>query len=98
LSGKIKQIAENNTIGFAVCFDGITGIGIGENLGWVLDPKNAELRLKLRNAFSDWYDAANNEQSPECIILAVKITKAAIFRDHGAVKYSLDFENKREAE
>jgi hypothetical protein len=97
-SGKARQIAANNNAAFAVHFEGISGNGIVENLGWVLDPKNADLRSKLRKAFRDWYDAANNEQSQECIILAVRITKAVIIRDHGAVKYSLDFANMREAE
>ena len=32
-------------------------------LGWVLNPKNAELRVKLRRAFTDWYDQANHSQT-----------------------------------
>ena len=47
-SNKMLQIAQNKETAFAVCFEGIYGHGIGENLGWVLDPKNAELRVKLR--------------------------------------------------
>jgi len=31
-----------------------TASGIGENLGWVLDPKNSDLRGKLRTAFASW--------------------------------------------
>ncbi|MEG0239753.1 hypothetical protein [Anaerorhabdus sp.] len=96
LSNKMKQIVNNNVVSFSVCFEGITGIGIGENLGWVLDPKNADIRAKVRKTFADWYDAANNEQDENCVILAIHITKATIFKDHGATVYNLDFENKKE--
>ena len=97
-STKMLQIAQNQEVAFAVCFEGISGNAIGENLGWVLDPKNAELRTKLRKTFADWYDAANNEQSENCVILAIRITTAAIFKDHGAVRYQLDFVNKVDVE
>jgi hypothetical protein len=78
--------------------EGISGHGIGENLGWVLDPKNAELRAKLRHAFADWYDHANNEHDEHCVILAIRITRGTIFRDHGAVRYNMDFVNNVETE
>lgn len=97
-SNKMQQIAQNKEVAFAVCFEGISGNGIGENLGWVLDPKNAELRAKLRKAFADWYDIANNEQDENCVILAIRITRCTIFRDHGAVRYNMDFVNKVETE
>ncbi|MBN1370920.1 MAG: hypothetical protein JW987_03090 [Anaerolineaceae bacterium] len=97
-SNKIQQIARNKEVAFAVRLEGISGNGIGENLGWVLNPKNAELRAKLRQAFSDWYDQANNEQDENCVILAIRLTKGRIFRDHGAVRYNLDFVNKCETE
>ena len=97
-SAKIRQIAQNQEVSFAVCFKGISGSGIGEDLGWVLDPKNAKLRTKLRAAFAEWYDHANNEKDENCCILAIRITRAAIFRDHGAVRYNMDFVNKTEAE
>lgn len=97
-SNKMQQIAQNKNVAFAVCFEGISGNGVGENLGWVLDPKNAEIRTKLRKAFADWYDEANNEQDESCVIMAIRITKATIFRDHGAVRYDMDFVNKFEIE
>ena len=90
-SNKMRQIAQNRAVAFAVCFEGISGSGTAENLGWVLDPKNAELRAKLRKTFAAWYDQANNEQDENCVILAVRITQATIFRDHGAVFHRLDF-------
>ncbi len=97
-SQKMQQIAHNNEVAFAVRLEGISGHGIGENLGWVLDPKNAELRVKLRQAFADWYDHANNEQDEDCVILAIRITRGTIFKDHGAVRYTMDFVNKVETE
>ena len=97
-SNKMQQIAHNKEVAFSVCFEGIYGHGIGENLGWVLEPKNAALRTKLREAFADWYDDANNEQNENCVILAIHITSATIFRDHGAVRYKLDLANKVEVE
>ncbi|MDR0411809.1 MAG: pyridoxamine 5'-phosphate oxidase family protein [Treponema sp.] len=95
---KMRQIAKNHEVSFAVCFEGISGNGTGENLGWVLEPKNAELRTKLRTAFAEWYDHANNEKDENCCILAIRITRARIFRDHGAVRYNMDFVNETEAE
>jgi len=40
----------------------------------VLKPENAEIRSKLRNAFRDWYEEANNEKDEDCIILAIEVT------------------------
>ena len=61
-SNKMQQIAKNPAVSITVCLEWFTAIGTGENLGWVLDPKNAELRTKLRKAFAAWYDKANNEK------------------------------------
>ena len=47
LSNKIKQIESKPEV--AVCaVDWFSGHGNGRNLGWVPDPQNAEIRLKLR--------------------------------------------------
>ena len=97
-SSKMQQIAKNNEVAFTVCFEWFSGNGIGENLGWVLDPKNAELRTKLRKAFAEWYDDANKEENENCIILAVRITRGVVIKDHGAVRYNMDFINKTETE
>ncbi len=97
-SKKMQQINQNNEVAFSVCTEWFSGNGIGENLGWVLDPKNAELRTRLREVFANWYDIANNEQDENCIILAIRITRATVIKDHGAVRYHMDFENKVETE
>ncbi len=97
-STKMRQIAQNKEVAFSVCLQWFSGNGIGENLGWVLDPKNAELRTKLRKTFAEWYDHANNEQNENCVILAIRITRATVIKDHGAERYNMDFVNKVETE
>ena len=92
LSNKMKQIESNSQI--AVCaVDWFSGHGEGRNLGWVLDPKNAEIRLKLREAFV-WYDDANDEQDPNCCILEIRLTDGMLIKDHHAIRYQIDFTNK----
>ena len=92
LSNKVKQIEANPEV--AVCaVDWFTGHGIGKNLGWVMKPENAEMRLKLREAF-EWYDHANNEQDENCCILEIRMTDGMIIKDHHAIRYQVDFTNK----
>jgi hypothetical protein len=47
-------------------------------------------------AFAKWYDDANNEKDENCCILAVRITSCTVIKDHGAVRYNMDFVNKVE--
>lgn len=92
-SNKMKQIEAAPEV--AVCaVDWFSGHGIGQNLGWVLDPKNADIRSKLREAFSAWYDHANNEQDKNCCILEIHLTDGMLVKDHFAVRYKVDFVNK----
>jgi len=93
-SNKMQQIAQNPEVSIAVCFGWFTANGIGENLGWVLDPKNAELRTKLRTAFAEWYDQANNEKDENCCILAIRLTKGTLNINHWEKLYHMDFVNK----
>jgi len=96
-SSKMLQIAQNNEVAVAPCFGWFHASGIGENLGWVLDPKNAELRTKLRSAFEKWYDDANNENDKNCCILAIRLTKGIININHHEKLYHMDFTNKSAA-
>lgn len=96
-STKMLQIEQNPEVAFTVCGESISGNGIGENLGWVLDPKNAELRTKLRKVFAVWYDYANNENDENCCILAIRITKCTVVKDHGAERFYIDLVNKVES-
>ena len=93
-SSKMQQIAQNNQVAIAPCFGWFTANGIGENLGWVLDPKNAEIRTKLRSAFEKWYDSANNENDKNCCYLAIRLTKGLININHHEKLYHMDFVNK----
>ncbi len=95
-SNKMRQIAKNKEVAFAVNAEWFSGNGIGENLGWVLDPKNADLRTKLRKVFAAWYDEANNEKDENCCILAIHFTRGTVIKDHHAVRYDMDFLNKIE--
>lgn len=96
-STKMLQFEQNPEVAFTVCGEMISGNGIGENLGWVLDPKNADLRTKLRKVFAAWYDYANNENDENCCILAIRITKCTVVKDHGAERFFMDLVNKVES-
>lgn len=92
-SNKIKQIKKNPAVSIAVSGEWFTAIGQGENLGWVLDPKNAELRSKIRKAFV-WYDEVNNENDKGCCFLAIRLTKGTLNINHWEKLYHFDFEKK----
>ena len=94
LSNKMKQIKENPEVSVASCSEMFTANGIGINLGWVMDPKNLELRNKLRSAFSGWYDNANNEEDENCCILAIHLKKGTLNINHWEKLYFMDFEKK----
>ena len=91
LSNKMKQIEKNPEI--AVCaVDWFSGHGIGKNLGWVLDPQNAEIRAKIRKEFV-WYDDVTNEQDKNCCFLEISLTDGMLIKDHHAIRYQIDFVN-----
>lgn len=93
-SNKMMQIADNSEVSIAGYLDMFTANGVGKNLGWVLDPKNADLRKKLRTTFEGWYDEANNEEDKNCCILAIYLTKGTLNVNHWEKLYHMDFENK----
>lgn len=95
-SSKIKQIEINPEVSICSASEMFTASGVGENLGWVLDPKNAELRLKLRKAFAAWYEIANNENDKNCCILAIKLKKGTLNINHWEKLYHMDFINRQE--
>ncbi len=93
LSTKVKQIEANPDV--AICsIDWFTGHGKAKNRGWILAPENAEIRLKLREAFSAWYDMANNEQDKNCCIIEIRLTDGMLIKDHHALRYKIDFLNE----
>jgi hypothetical protein len=92
LSNKMKQIEANPDV--AVCaVDWFSGHGVGRNLGWVLEPQNAEIRAKLREAFV-WYGDVNNEQDKNCCILELRLTGGMLIKDHHVLRYQIDFAGK----
>jgi len=93
-SSKMVQIANNNEVAIAVNFEWFTASGIGENLGWVLKPENADLRTKLRKAFEKWYDMANDEKDENCCYLAIRLTEGLINLNHHETLINMDFVNK----
>lgn len=93
-SNKVLQIEDNQEVSIAGYEEMFTANGIGENLGWVLKPENAALRDKLRTAFANWYEFANDESDENCCILAVHLTKGTMNVNHWEKLYHLDFENK----
>ena len=92
-SSKMKEIAANNEVAIAPCHGWFTASAVGENLGWVLDEKNAAVRDKLRTAFT-WYDAVNDESDKNCVFLAIRLTNGIININHHEKLYYMDFANK----
>lgn len=95
-SNKMRQIELNPEISIASASEMFTASGFGENLGWVLDPKNADIRQKLRTAFAAWYDMANNEKDENCCFLAIRLTKGTLNINHWEKLYHMDFVNRKE--
>lgn len=99
-SNKMLEIEMNQEVAFSVDRRNIFGSGVAENLGWVLDPKNVELRSKLRRVFAKWYDEANNELDENFCYTAIRIKKITIVTGHGPTtkRYDLDLENQIEVD
>ncbi|MDD4496168.1 MAG: pyridoxamine 5'-phosphate oxidase family protein [Eubacteriales bacterium] len=88
LSNKMKQIEVNPEV--AICGEWFTAHGIGENLGWVRDDKNAEIVSKLRAAFAEWYDNGHtNEDDPNTCVLRIRLTDGVLFNN--GTRYDIDF-------
>lgn len=94
MSNKMLQIGQNPQVSVAGHQDMFTASGVGENLGWVLEPSNSELRAKLRKTFSAWYDEANNEQDKNCCIMAIRLVKGTMNVNHWEKLYHMDFVKK----
>jgi hypothetical protein len=93
-SNKMQQIAKNPEVSVCSSSEMFTASGVGESLGWVLDPKNAALRTKLRAVFASWYDKANNENDENCCILAVRLQRGTLNINHWEKLYHMDFVNR----
>jgi general stress protein 26 len=88
LSTKMRQIAKNPRV--AICGDWFTAHGVGENMGHILLPENADIASRLRAVFAEWYDNGHiNEDDSNTCILRVRLTDGVLF-SHG-VRYDMDF-------
>lgn len=92
---KTLEIEKNNEV--SICgLDWFTAYGIAENLGWVKDEKNAEIRAKMKKYFT-WFDAHAGEDSPNSIVLKITLTEGVITdneQKYGDWQYKVDFINK----
>lgn len=92
---KSLQIEKNNEV--SVCgFDWFTFQGIAENLGWVKDEKNAEIRAKFKKIFG-WFDEVGDEDNPNSIVMRITLTEGTIIdheKKYGENIYEIDFTNK----
>lgn len=92
---KMLQIEKNNEV--SVCGLGwYTFQGRAENLGWVKDEKNAEIRAEFKKIF-DWFDEVGDEDNPNSIVLRITLTEGTIIDNaekYGEKQYEIDFINK----
>lgn len=92
---KTLQIEKNNEV--SVCgMEDYALHGIAENLGWVKDEKNAEIRAKFKKVFN-WFDEVGDEDNHNSIVLRITLTEGTIIdneRKYGEQMYDIDFINK----
>lgn len=93
-STKMRQIAANPEVAVCIIVENFTADGIGENLGWVCDEKNAAMMTKLREIFAAWYHEANNDDDPNTCLLRVRLTKGLWNDPHKGLRKEIDFVNK----
>jgi len=92
---KMAEIEKNNEV--AICgMDWFVANGTAENLGWVKDERNADIRAKMKKIFF-WFDDHGGEDSPDSIVLRITLTSGTIIDNeekYGKWKYEIDFANK----
>jgi general stress protein 26 len=92
---KTQEIEKNNEVAIGG-IDWFVAQGTAENLGWVKDEKNAEIRAKMKKYFA-WFDDHGGEDSPDSIVLRVTLTEGTITdneKKYGEWQYKVDFVNK----
>ncbi len=92
---KMLEIGKNNEV--SICgLDLLVAQGIAENLGWVKDEKNAEIRAKMKKFFT-WFNAHGGEDSPSSIVLRITLKEGTITdndQKYGEWQYKVDFTKK----
>ncbi|WP_435307724.1 pyridoxamine 5'-phosphate oxidase family protein [Sebaldella termitidis] len=92
---KMLQIEKNNNVSVGG-LNWYTFQGTAENLGWVKDEKNSEIRAKFKKIF-DWFDEVGDEDNPDSIVLRITLTEGTIIdheKKYGEMQYEIDFINK----
>lgn len=91
----LLETEKNNEV--SICGLGLfTAQGTVENLGWVKDEKNGEIRAKMKKIFA-WFDDHGGEDSPDSIVLRITLTEGTITdneKKYGQWQYKVDFANK----
>jgi len=93
-SNKMVQIAQNPEVAVCIIVENFTADGIGENMGWVCDEKNAGIMATLRTVFAEWYDEANDDDDPNTCLLRIRLTKGLWNDAHAGIRNEVDFVNK----
>ncbi len=93
-SNKMLEIAQNPEVAVCIIVENFTADGIGENLGWACDEKNAAMMEKLRKIFAAWYYEANNDDDPNTCLLRVRMTNGLWNDAHKGIRNEIDFINK----
>ena len=92
---KMFEIEKNNEV--AICgMDWFVANGTAENLGWVKDEKNAEVRTKMKKIFA-WFDDHGDEDNPNSIVLQIALANGVLIdneQKYGVWRYDVDFANK----
>ena len=92
---KTLEIEKNNEVAVGG-LDWFVAQGTAENLGWVKDEKNAEIRAKMKKIFV-WFDDHGDEDNPNSIVLRIILAGGTITdndKKYGEWQYKVDFVNK----
>ena len=92
---KMFEIEKNNEVAIGG-LDWFVANGTAENLGWVKDENNTEIRAKMKKVFA-WFDDHGDEDSPDSIVLRITLTNGTITdneQKYGEWQYKVDFANK----
>ncbi len=92
---KMLEIKKNSEI--SICgLDLFVAQGTAENLGWVKDDRNAQIRAKMKKFFT-WFDAHGDEDNPDSSVLRITLTEGTITdneKKYGEWQYKVDFAKK----
>ncbi|PSU34583.1 pyridoxamine 5'-phosphate oxidase family protein [Photobacterium lutimaris] len=94
-TNKVTQIEKNNEVSVG-SLDWYSLQGYAENLGWVKDENNSQIRSKFSKVF-DWFAEVGDENNRNSIVLRITPTKGTIIdndRKYGESKYEVDFINR----